>query len=81
MRFFFNYNRINAGLGNDAVREHMDALFGKHADELRQQLDGLNPAARELTIVERLSTALNPDRKRLVLPFRFVETIDGRVTT
>ena len=60
--FFFNYNRINAGLGNDAVREHMDALFGKHADELRQQLDGLNPAARELTIVERLSTALNPDR-------------------
>jgi three-Cys-motif partner protein len=69
--FFFNYNRINAGLGNDAVREHMDALFGKHADELRQQLDRLNPAARELTIVERLSTALNPDRNRLVLPFRF----------
>lgn len=69
--FFFNYNRINAGLGNDAVREHMNALFGEHADELRQELEGLDPSARELTIVERLSTALNPDRKRLVLPFRF----------
>jgi len=58
---FFNYNRINAGLGNDAVREHMNALFGEHADELRQELEGLDPSARELTIVERLSTALNPD--------------------
>ena len=27
--FFFNYNRINMGLGNDAVKEHMDALFGE----------------------------------------------------
>ena len=26
--FFFNYNRINMGLNNDMVREHMDALFG-----------------------------------------------------
>jgi len=69
--FFFNYNRINAGLGNDTVREHMNALFGNQADELRKELDGLDPIARELTIVERLSNALNPDRKRLVLPFRF----------
>jgi three-Cys-motif partner protein len=69
--FFFNYNRINAGLGNNTVREHMNALFGQHADELRQELEGLDPSARELTIVERLSSALNPDRKRLVLPFRF----------
>src|SRR5207244_10256831 len=58
---FFNYNRINAGLGNDAVREHMNAWFGEHADELRQELEGLAPSARALTIVERLSTALNPD--------------------
>ena len=69
--FFFNYNRINPGLGNEAVREHMDALFGFQADELREQLEGLDPTARELTIVERLSRALDPDGKRLVLPFRF----------
>ena len=32
--FFFNYNRINMGLGNDAVEKHMDALFGKERGEL-----------------------------------------------
>ena len=26
--FFFNYNRINMGLANSAVAEHMEALFG-----------------------------------------------------
>jgi len=26
--FFFNYARINAGINNDAIRPHMDALFG-----------------------------------------------------
>jgi three-Cys-motif partner protein len=34
--FFFNYNRINMGLSNDLVQEHMDALFGaRRADDLR----------------------------------------------
>lgn len=69
--FFFNYNRINAGLGNEVVREHMNALFGEQADELRTELEGLDSTARELTIIERLSTSLNPDGKRFVLPFRF----------
>src|ERR1700676_1814411 len=33
--FFFNYNRINMGLNNDVVEEHMNALFGKgRADAL-----------------------------------------------
>src|SRR5579872_5692476 len=36
--FFFNYNRISMGLGNEAVEEHMDALFGKQrADSLREK--------------------------------------------
>lgn len=26
--FFFNYNRVNMGLNNPIVREHMEALFG-----------------------------------------------------
>jgi len=69
--FFFNYNRINMGLANEAVRQHMDALFGDQADDLRRQLESLDPVTRELTIVERLSAALNPDGKRFVLPFRF----------
>lgn len=69
--FFFNYNRINMGLSNDKVREHMDALFGDQADDLRSKLEPLDPNSRELLIVERLAGALNPEGKRYVLPFRF----------
>jgi three-Cys-motif partner protein len=37
--FFFNYNRINMGIGNPIVKEHMDALFGvDKAKELQTQL-------------------------------------------
>ena len=37
--FFFNYNRINAGISNDFVRNHMDALFDKdRVDTLREKL-------------------------------------------
>lgn len=69
--FFFNYNRINAGLGNEVVREHMDSLFGKErADELRKRLTPLRPHERELAIVEELAQALKEIGK-FVLPFCF----------
>ena len=70
--FFFNYNRINMGLNNELVEEHMNALFGKErADALRAKLVTLSAADRELTIVEELCSALNPTGERYVLPFRF----------
>ncbi len=70
--FFFNYNRINMGLHNDAVREHMNALFGeRRADNLRTQLDPLTPEQRELTVVEELCQALRELGPQYVLPFRF----------
>ena len=70
--FFFNYNRINMGLQNDAVREHMKALFGKDmADELRLRIGPLNPRDRELTIVEELCQAIRGIGPQYVLPFRF----------
>ena len=60
--FFFNYNRINMGINNQAVKEHMDALFGEErADELRAQLLDMNPHERELTIVEAISQALKEE--------------------
>lgn len=35
--FFFNYNRINMGLSNPFVKEHMRSLFGAdRADQLRE---------------------------------------------
>ncbi|MCC5643202.1 three-Cys-motif partner protein TcmP [Nostoc sp. CHAB 5824] len=70
--FFFNYNRINMGLGNAAVEEHMNALFGKiRADQVRQQLKMLKPEERELTVVEAICEALKEMGGEYVLPFRF----------
>lgn len=70
--FFFNYNRINMGLENDAVEEHMNALFGKErADELRKRLEPLGPNERELTIVNEIAEALKEMGGKYVLPFRF----------
>jgi three-Cys-motif partner protein len=70
--FFFNYNRINMGLNNEIVREHMNALFGeKRANELRTKLSILSPHRRELTIVEELAQAFQTLGYPFVLPFRF----------
>jgi three-Cys-motif partner protein len=70
--FFFNYNRINLGLPNEFVTEHMNALFGKQrADRLRQRLAGLSPLQRELSIVEEIAEALKEMGGKYVLPFAF----------
>ncbi|WP_202925537.1 three-Cys-motif partner protein TcmP [Edaphobacter sp. 12200R-103] len=70
--FFFNYNRINMGLHNEAVEDHMNVLFGKErADELRKRLAGMAPEAREAEIVETLAQALRGLGANFVLPFCF----------
>ncbi len=70
--FFFNYNRINMGLSNPLVKEHMKALFGvERANELRQRLELLEPSQRELLIVEELAQAIVEMGGKFVLPFRF----------
>lgn len=79
--FFFNYNRVNMGLANEAVREHIDALFGvDRAADVREALDGLTPAEREVFIVEELSWALKEMGGEYVLPFTF-KNADGSRTT
>ncbi len=70
--FFFNYNRINMGLNNQAVKEHMNALFGEEkANTLLQELEDKKPQERELIIVEKLSEALQKIGGQYVLPFCF----------
>ena len=71
--FFFNYNRINMGLSNDAVFEHMTALFGNdRASILRKTLDKItNPKEREAEILENLVKSLKEMGGQFVLPFRF----------
>ena len=70
--FFFNYNRINMGMNNDAVKPHMEALFGAdNVDEIRRKLEQLPPEEREATVIEELSHALREMGGKYVLPFRF----------
>jgi hypothetical protein len=81
--FFFNYSRVNAGLANDAVEHHMDALFGpERANSLRQRFadEALKPAEREAFIVEEMCQALRDMGGKFVLPFRFHNRRGTRVT-
>lgn len=57
--FFFNYNRINPGLNNPKVKEHMNSLFGQErVNALRTELKPMPPEQRELTIVDAICKAL-----------------------
>lgn len=79
--FFFNYNRINMGLSNPDVVEHMNALFGeKRANELRQRLERLSGEERELTIVNELALALQQVGGKYVLPFCFKNSQGNRTS-
>ncbi len=70
--FFFNYNRINAGISNVMVKKHMNVLFGeKKADELRTMVKGKKPEQREAHILEAITEALKEMGGHYVLPFRF----------
>lgn len=70
--FFFNYNRINMGIDNEAVKSHIESLFGKdRSDLLKSKIAGKNPVHRELLIIEELCQALKAYGSRYVLPFRF----------
>lgn len=79
--FFFNYNRINAGIGNPKVIAHMDALFGKdRADALRKRLPGLSPQLREALILEELAAEIKALGGTYVLPFTFRNSAGTRTS-
>ncbi|MGI8911471.1 MAG: three-Cys-motif partner protein TcmP [Rubrobacteraceae bacterium] len=78
---FFNYNRINMGLNNEYVKEHMDALFGEaRAERLRERLKPMSPQERELEIVEEIAEALKEMGGKYVLPFRFRDEKGNRAS-
>lgn len=79
--FFFNYQRINAGICNPIVDVHIDALFGKErADKLREILPGKTPHQREIAILEELAQAIKAMGGKYVLPFKF-KNASGRRTS
>jgi len=78
--FFFNYNRINPGVSNDAVEGHIASLFGSdRARTLRGRVMGLSPMMRESMILEEMTQAIKEMGGRYVLPFRF-KNLSGRPT-
>ncbi len=79
--FFFNYNRINMGLANEFVEQHLNALFGKErADSLRSDIAGFSPENREIAIIEAISAALQAMGGTYVLPFRFRTATGARTS-
>jgi three-Cys-motif partner protein len=79
--FFFNYNRINAGLNNDLFADHMNEIFGpERAAALRPRLDGLSPCERERLVVEELVAALKREGGRYTLTFPFATENGARTS-
>jgi len=79
--FFFNYNRINMGMGNEAVTEHMKALFSARRFEvLRGKLQGKSSQERELLVVEEICLAIKSYGIEYVLPFRFKDAKGTRTS-
>jgi three-Cys-motif partner protein len=79
--FFFNYNRISAGLGWQGFDEPLDPVFGKkRADALRSKVQGLTPFQRERVIVTEMQEALKEIGARCALPFRFISDKANRTS-
>lgn len=71
--FFLNYNRVNMGFNNPAVKKHIVALFGQdRTDAMIAAMKGMAPDQREAHILENLAQAIKAIMpKAYVLPFRF----------
>ena len=80
--FFFNYNRVNMGVNNDAIKQHMASLFGdERLNRLRSQLpDTLTADEREAIVVQELCEALRQNGSGFVLPFRFKNDSGARTS-
>lgn len=69
--FFFNYNRINAGIHNDRVEDHIDKIFGRErAEKLRKYLSNIGSTyRREKAILMALIEALTEEYGKYVQHF------------
>jgi len=78
---FFNTNRINAGLSNEFVREHIDALFGtRRAEAVRAKVAGLHGDDRERVVLDGFQDGLKAIGFKYVLRFRFLSRSADRTS-
>lgn len=69
---FFNYNRINPGINNPLVSEHMKSLFGDtRFNELKDMIRDDPSISREEAILNQFSLSMKDIGIEYVLPFRF----------
>lgn len=79
--FFFNYNRVNMGVSNEAVKPHMVSLFGDELlSSIRCDCQNKLPEERELIVVQALCDALRNNGSKYVLPFRFINNNGTRTS-
>lgn len=81
--FFFNYNRINAGMGHGGVKNHLDEIFGtERVNRIRQRFaeKAIPTSRREAFIVDEMKSALEEMGGKFVLPFRFRDPEEKRTT-
>lgn len=81
--FFFNYLRINAAITNRYFEQHIYNLFGQiTANELRNRIrtEDLNSYAREVAVVDAVTSALQSDYAKFVQSFRFLNDAGTRCT-
>jgi three-Cys-motif partner protein len=78
---FFNYRRINAGLGYSGFDEPLDAVFGRvRAEALRRRIQALGPSQRETVVVKEMQGALKEIGAHCVIPFRFISADADRTS-
>jgi three-Cys-motif partner protein len=78
---FFNTNRINAGLSNELVRKHIDALFGaRRAEAVRAKIAGLHGDDRERVVLDSFQDGLKDIGFKYVLRFRFLSRSADRTS-
>jgi three-Cys-motif partner protein len=79
--FFFNFNRVNAGVTNECVAERIDELFGgDEADELRARVAELHGYDREQAVMDQLEASIRQDRSLFVQRFTFLDRRGCRIS-
>lgn len=79
--FFFNYNRIQAGIKNPSVEDHMISLFGQERiGELKEKIDLSKNKDKKNIIIEEMSEALKESGGKFVLPFCFKDARGSRIS-
>lgn len=80
--FFFNFNRIRAGINNPTVEDLMTDIFGRRGLKKLQAayVSVQSPVERQALIIDELITVLREKGGKFVLPFEFISDKQRRTS-